>query len=150
MTPPVTRPIVFRQPAAHAAQGWDGVEERRAFQPPGECGTCISAIERYIDQRLTANSEAHRKYFDEKLDGLLEAIEAAIAAGFPEGDAAAHRKVHEGYIRDAAEWRAFKAKLLAEVAKVVVIGCLAVGGGWIWFGFKADVTARTPAVVMGK
>lgn len=64
--------------------------------------------EHYIDCQ-----NAIRQHFDERFDGL----ERLIRAAFPDGDVEAHRRVHEGYIKNANDradlWKAVREKTVS-------------------------------------
>ena len=49
--------------------------------------------------RERSKTDTLQKHMDERFD----ALEKLIKSGFPEGDPEEHRKVHEGYIKEAKE-----------------------------------------------
>ena len=53
----------------------------------------------------------------EHIDSRFNALEDLIRSGFPEGDPARHREVHEGYIREAKErrelWKSVREKTIS-------------------------------------
>ena len=62
---------------------------------------------------IKADNTELRKHFDDRFDQL----EALIKSGFPDGDPASHRRVHEQHIKEAAEkaevWLAIKKSVLS-------------------------------------
>lgn len=92
---------------------WDGETERRALAratlpppppPPPPPGAPVTQEELVEALRL------HRHNDREFICVKFAELEELIRDGFPDGDPASHRKVHEGYIKDAANrsemWRA--------------------------------------------
>lgn len=86
-----------------------------------------------------ADLEEGRKIMAQHFDTRFDGLEKIIKSGFPNGDPIEHRKVHEGYIKDAAErsalWRSVREKTLTGV----IWGFLILIGGIVWEWFKAEV-----------
>lgn len=75
-----------------------------------------------------------KTHFDERVDELIELIKS----GFPEGDPSAHRKVHEGYIKEAAARDELKSKIIEKIITGGVWGGLLFVGTLVWEYVKGE------------
>ena len=127
--------------APPAAAAWDGIN-RRAPRPgravdddgagTGDCAAvCFDSMRAYLDE-AQGNLIRH---FDERFSN----VETLIRSGFPQGDPAAHRAVHEGYIEQAAKRR----RMWDNIVEKTVTGSVWVAIAWIaaalWSHFKNEV-----------
>lgn len=74
-------------------------------------------------------------HIDERFDQLV----SLIKSGFPNGDPESHRRVHEGYIQEAADRAALWKSLREKTITGVVWGLLVLLGTVLWEWFKAEV-----------
>ena len=79
--------------------------------------------------------DALREHIDDRFDKLMELVES----GFPGGDPVEHRKVHEGYIRDAAQRAELRSAVIKQVLTGTVWASLVLLAGLAWTAFKAEV-----------
>lgn len=131
------------QHSTHAA-AWDGLdrrkpphdnyEEKRIAHAPA-LGPQDPITREYLDTALQDWRHASREYFNTHFIRLEE----LIRDGFPEGDPAEHRKVHEGYIKRAnSRSDMWQAVLKQVVTGSVWAGILAVSAA-LWIQFKIEV-----------
>lgn len=83
---------------------------------------------------LLAYQQELKQHFDHRVDELIDLIKS----GFPEGDPAAHRRVHEGYIKEASARAELKSKILEKVITGGVWGGLLFVGTLIWEYVKGE------------
>lgn len=80
---------------------------------------------------LESIPEHLREHF-QHIHSQLHSLDKKVESGFPEGDLAAHRKVHEQYIKDAAEraslWKSVREKTITGM----VWACLILFGSACW------------------
>lgn len=96
-------------------------------------------IERQKDHNITHEDlleyqQQLKEHFDERVDELIELIKS----GFPEGDPAAHRRVHEGYIKEAAARDELKSKIIEKIITGGVWGGLIFVGTLVWEYVKGE------------
>ena len=77
----------------------------------------------------------NRAHTDEKFQELIDLIKS----GFPEGDPATHRAVHEGYIRQAEERKELWSSVLRQVVSGTVYSALAFAVWAVWNALKQDL-----------
>ena len=117
------------------ADDWDGFAEHRtvgtqvAQVPPGEPVT-----REYLDEALTKNRHATREFVGNKFSEL----EGLIRAGFPHGDPVAHCKVHDGYIQEAAERRAFWKSVVEKIATGAIYTAVIAVATAVWTWIKSE------------
>jgi hypothetical protein len=87
------------------------------------------------DRRRAPSPDDLRAHFDARFD----ALEKLIKSGFPDGDPAAHRLVHEGYIRDANASHELRQAVVKQVLTGTVWATLALVGGVLWAWLKSEV-----------
>lgn len=128
----------FRPSQQHTTSDWDGYTERRSvgthLVPPGGPGDPVTR--EYLDEALRQNRHATRDF----VAGKFVELESLIRDGFPGGDPTTHRRVHEGYIRDAddraALWKSVKEKIVSgAVYAALVAVAMAV---WQWIKSEAQ------------
>lgn len=100
--------------------------------PPTEKTSEYASLKEHVDERFTMLS----KQMNERHIELFNLIKS----GFPEGDIEAHRRVHEGYIKDAEEkaslWRAVREKTISGAVWAALMMLAAA----IWGYIKGEVT----------
>lgn len=117
------------------ADDWDGFAEHRtvgtqvAQVPPGEPVT-----REYLDEALAKNRHATREFVGNKFSELEE----LIRDGFPNGDPASHRKVHEAYIQEAAERRAFWKSVVEKIATGAIYTAVIAVATAVWTWIKSE------------
>jgi hypothetical protein len=77
--------------------------------------------ERFLAQFAQFFKE-HKDHADQTLRNTVAEIKADIAAGFPDGDARAHREYHEDLIAEAKEKKEFWQRMRYELYRYGVIG----------------------------
>lgn len=95
------------------AQPWDGDDRRKTIDP-------IAELREHIDARC------------DRLEDLYK-------SGFPGGDPEAHRRVHEGYIKDAKTRADLREAVIKQILTGAVWGTLVLLAGLAWTAFKAEV-----------
>ena len=105
--------MVKEQNSRLPPQEWDGPDRRSQPDP-------LSALREHIDDRF---------------DRLTELVES----GFPGGDPVEHRKVHEGYIKDAKARTELREAVIKQVLTGAVWGTLVLLAGLAWTAFKNEV-----------
>lgn len=131
------------QHSTHAA-AWDGLDRRK---PPHDsyeekCAVHSPALgpqdpitREYLDLALQDWRHASREDFNTH----FICLEQLIRDGFPEGDPAEHRKVHEGYIKKAHSRSAMWEAVLKQVLTGTVWAGLIAVSAALWIQFKAEV-----------
>ena len=95
------------------SQDWDGTDRRSVPDP-------LTALREHIDDRF---------------DSLMEVIKS----GYPNGDPVEHRKVHEGYIREAKQRTELREAIIKQILTGVAWGTMVLLAGLAWAAFKAEV-----------
>lgn len=95
---------------------------------------------------LEDTPKSWRMHFDARLDRLESTIASGFAEvmentnqGFPNGDAASHRKVHEGYIRSAESKQKIIHEVVTHSLKGIVWAALVFLGLAIWNQIKGGL-----------
>ena len=115
------------------AEDWDGFTERRTIPvPPGNPGDPVTR--EYLDEALTKNRHATREFVGNKFSELEE----LIRDGFPNGDPTSHRKVHEGYIQQAEDRRAFWKSVFEKIATGAIYTAVIAVATAVWTFIKAE------------
>lgn len=118
----------------HSKHEWDGLTERRA-PPPLPAGDPGEPITReYLDAALKHNRHATREFVGAQIADL----KLLIQDGFPNGDLASHRKVHEGYIQKAEDRNKFWRNVWEKVATGAIYAALVAIGTAVWQYIKAE------------
>ena len=113
---------------------WDGYTERRS----GNIGTQVAQVppsepvtREYLDEALRQNRHATRDF----VGGKFGELETLIRDGFPGGDPATHRRVHEGYIKDAEDraalWKSVKEKIVSGAVYAALVAVAMALWQWI-------------------
>lgn len=114
---------------------WDGVTERRRISAiPGSPGDPITR--EYLDEALAHNRHSTKEYINTKITEL----EGMIRAGFPGGDPVAHCAVHQGYIDEAAERRAFWKSVFEKIATGAIYAAVVAVAMATWQWIKSEAT----------
>jgi len=85
----------------------------------------LAHVERLIETRITQHEDANGGTL-EGIYNKLDSLEKLVREGFPQGDPAAHRRVHERYIEEAQEKRAMIMGAKQKVFEMSVWGALVV------------------------
>lgn len=120
------------KPSRHAEE-WDGFTERRSVVMPA--GNPSDPVTReYLDEALKINRHSTRDF----VGGKFAELEELIRAGFPHGDPASHRKVHEGYIQQAEERRAFWKSVFEKIATGAIYTAVIAVATAVWTFIKSE------------
>jgi len=74
-------------------------------EAPLDSFALLTHVEKIVDDKLEKHELENRQYLHEINERLIN-LDALIRDGFPGGDPAAHRRVHERYIVEAEERKA--------------------------------------------
>lgn len=87
--------------------------------------------------------EAGRRIMASHIDDRFDALEKLIESGFPEGDLTTHRKVHEGYIKDAADRAALFRAVREQIVKGLTWALLLLIGSAVWEHLARSIKVAT-------
>lgn len=83
-------------------------------QLPG--GVTLEELNAHIDVRVMHALQAHEERMGARMDRRFDELADLLRSGFPEGDPAAHRRVHEARMNKARDW----ARMTQGIAQTVV------------------------------
>ncbi len=106
-------------------------------------------VEKLVDSRINSAIEKHEMENAHTLTDIhvrlnsigdqLKAITDLIRSGFPDGDPATHRRVHEGYIKQAQERNQVWVNVKTKLIEASLWGVLIFVAAAIWDSFRAHV-----------
>ena len=103
--------------------------------PPAPAAPPGSPLTReYLDEALTKNRQATREFVCHK----FEELEELIKSGFPGGDPVAHCAVHQSYIDEAKERRAFWKSVIEKIATGAIYTAVIAVATAVWTWIKSE------------
>ena len=103
--------------------------------PPAPAAPPGSPLTReYLDEALLKNRQATREFVGHK----FEELEELIKSGFPGGDPVAHCEVHQTYIDEAKERRAFWKSVLEKIATGAIYTAVIAVATAVWTWVKSE------------
>lgn len=116
------------------ADDWDGYTERRAM-PPLPAGDPNAPVTReYLDAALKLNRHSTRDF----VGGQIGELKDLIKSGFPGGDPVAHCAVHQSYIDEAKERKAFWKSVFEKIATGAIYTAVLAVATAVWTWIKSE------------